>query len=164
MTRYSRGVRKPRIVSSSNEKTVEEALRLRITVVDPPPNVAWALQLGRDELVEPTAVTSSGISFDFSVEVVAAGPPGGFRFRGAAVQGRPGERFVYLCVGTYAGQVGASASGRTKISLEGITRKLLDEAKRKRSGVLEARFAGTARDGGPARASVPLLGEGWRAA
>jgi uncharacterized protein DUF5990 len=69
---------------------------------------------------------------------------------------------VYLCVGTYAGQVGAPASGRAKISLEGITPKLLDQAKRSR--VLEARFAGTARDGAPSRASVPLLGEGWRVA
>jgi len=164
MTRQRRGVRRPRNVSSSSKKAGDEALRLRITVVDPPPNAVWALQLGRDEVIEPTAITSSRISFDFSVEVVAGGSPGEFRLRGAAVQGRPGERFVYLCVGTYAGQVGAPASGRTKISLEGITAKHLDEVKRKRSGLLEARFAGTARDGGPSRASVSLLGEGWHAA
>jgi hypothetical protein len=29
---------------------------------------------------------------------------------------------------------------------------------------LEAQFEGTARDGGPSRASVPLLGKGWRVA
>jgi hypothetical protein len=148
-------------VPPSSKKNVDDVLRLRITAVDPPPNIDWALQLGRDELIKPTASTKSGVSFDFAVEVVAGDSPGDFRLRGPAVQGRPGERFVYLCVGAYAGQAGASASGRAKISLEGITRKLLDEVKRKRSGLLEARFAGTARDGGPSRASVPLLGEGW---
>ena len=147
----------------ASKKGPAEALGLRITVVDPPPNISWALQLGRDELIKPTASTSSSVSFDFSVEVVAGDSPADFRLRGPAVQGRPGERFVYVCVGTYAGQAGAAASGRAKISLEGITPKLVDRAKRKRSGVLEARFAGTARDGGPSRASVPLLGEGWRA-
>ena len=151
-------------MSPSSEKAAAEQLRLRITAVEPPANISWALQLGRDELVKPTASTKSRVSFDFSVDVVHGDSPGDFRLRGRAVQGRPGERFVYLCMGTYAGQVGASASGRAKISLEGITRKHLDEVKRKRSGVLEARFAGTARDGGPSRASVPLLGDGWCAA
>jgi hypothetical protein len=28
--------------------------------------------------------------------------------------------------------------------------------------VIEARIAGKAKDGGPAAASVPLLGDGWR--
>lgn len=146
---------------ASSKKTLAEALSLRITVVDPPPNISWALQLGRDRLVKPTASTKARVSFDFSVEVVAGDSPGAFRLRGPAVQGRLGERFVYLCVGAYAGQVGAPASGRAKISLEGITGKLLATADAKRSRVLEAQFAGTARDGGPSRASVPLLGEGW---
>ena len=148
-------------MSASRKKTSAEALALRITVVDPPPNISWALQLGRDELVKPTASTKTRISFDFSVEVVAGDAPDVFRFRGPAVQGRPGERFVYLCIGAYAGQVGAPAGWRAKISLEGITRKLLDAVKAKRSGVPKAQFAGTASDGGPSRASVPLLGVGW---
>ena len=138
-----------RIVSN---KGSTEKFALRITVVDPPPNISWALQLGRDELIKPGASTAARISFDFSVEVVEGESPGAFRLRGAAVQGRPGERFVYLCVGSYAGQLDASAS----------TRNLLDMVKGRRSGVLEAQFAGTARDGGPSRASVKLLGDGWR--
>ncbi len=147
----------------SSKKTTE-GLALRITVVNPPPNISWALQLGRDELVKPTVTSKSRISFDFAVEVVAGDSPGSFRLRGPAVQGRPGERFVYLCIGTYAGQAGSPAGGRAKISLEGITRKLLDAVSRTRSAVLEARFAGTARDGRPSMASVPLVGEGWRIA
>ena len=148
-----------RVVSN---KGSAETLGLRITVVDPPPNLSWALQLGRDKLLKPTARTAASISFDFSVDVVEGDSPSVFRLRGPAVQGRPGERFVYLCVGAYAGQLDASASGRAKVSLEGITRRLLDTVKGRRSGVLEAQFAGTSRDGGPSRASVKLLGDGWR--
>jgi hypothetical protein len=132
--------------------------------VDPPPNIAWALQLGRDERVRPSASANARVSFDFSVDVVAGDAPGSFRLRGPAVQGRPGERFVYLCVGSYAGQAGARASGRAKISLEGITRKHLDAVTARPSRLLEAQFRGTAADGGPSRASVQLLGEGWRVA
>ncbi|HEX5048151.1 MAG TPA: DUF5990 family protein [Gammaproteobacteria bacterium] len=147
----------------ASSKKASGELALRITVVDPPANISWALQLGRDELVEPTASTRTRISFDFSVEAVAGDGAGSLRLRGPAIQGRPGERFVYLCVGSYAGQAGAPASGRAKISVEGITRKLYEQARAKR-GVLQAELEGTARDGGPSRASVPLLGGGWRVA
>src|SRR6187549_2701512 len=95
-----------------------DTLALRITVVDPPPDILWALQLGRDEIVQPTDRTKTRITFDFTVEVVDGDAPARFRLRGPAVQGRPGERFVYLRMGSYAGQDGASG-WRAKISLEG---------------------------------------------
>ena len=146
----------------SGKKTPVDPLALRVTVVNPPANIAWALQLGRDELVKPTAVSKTHVSFDFTVDVVEDPSTGALRLRGPAVQGRPGERFVYLCIGAYAGQVDAPASGRAKVTLEGISRKLIDRARTKPSGRLEAEFAGTAHDGGPSRATVPLLGKGWR--
>jgi hypothetical protein len=144
------------------KKTSAETLSLRVTVVDPPPDVLWALQLGRDEIVKPTINTTNRISFDFTVEVVEDSSAAGFRLRGPAVQGRPGERFVYLRIGAYAGQVGAAAGWRAKIGLEGISRKLVAAVKKMGSGVLEVQFAGTGPKGGPACATVPLLGEGWR--
>jgi hypothetical protein len=100
------------------KKTPAETLALRITVVDPPPNILWGLQLGQDEVVKPTLNTTNRISFDFTVDVVEDSSSAGFRFRGPAVQGRPGGRFVYLCIGAYAGQVGASAGWRAKIGLK----------------------------------------------
>ena len=132
---------------------------MRVTVVDPPSNVEWALQLGRDELVRPTSRTATRIVFEFTVEVVEDDSTGSFRLRGPAVQGPRGKRFVYLCVGTYAGHAGTSVGGRVKVSLEGITRTLLVKAKR--GATLEAQFEGTGRNGGPVYASVRLLGEGW---
>jgi hypothetical protein len=146
---------------AGNKKNGIETISLRITVVDPPPSIIWALQLKKDELVKPTSNTKSRISFDFTVEVVEDSSAKGFRLRGPAVQGRPGGRFVYLRIGLYAGQVGTHIARRAKIGLEGIGRKLLEAVKKKRAGVLAVEFAGTDRKGEPACATVPLLGTGW---
>ena len=148
-------------MTTAKKKSATESLALRIVVVDPPPNILWALQLGSDEMVQPSSVTKSRISFDFAVEVVDGSSKGAFRLRGPAVQGRPGERFVYLRIGTYAGQTGTDVARRAKIGLEGITMKLLVAVRAKRAGVLEVQFAGTDSKGGAACATVPLLGKGW---
>ncbi len=140
------------------------SLALRITVVDPPPGILWALQLGREDVVKPSSVTKNRISFDFTVEVVEGDAKEPLRLKGPAVQGRPGKRFVYLRMGAYAGQPGIDAGWRAKIGLDGITRKLIDAVRPPRAGVLEVQFAGTGPKGGPACATVPLLGEGWRVA
>jgi len=150
-------------MAASSRNPPDATLRLRITVVEPPPGILWALQSGRDGIVQAAAQTKSRITFDFTVEVARGATAGSFRLRGPAVQGKPGGRFVYLRMGCYAGQDLASG-WRAKISLEGISRKLLDASLAKRSAVLEARFAGTAKNGGPACASVPLLGDGWTVA
>jgi hypothetical protein len=146
------------------KKTSAEKLILRITVIDPPPNIEWALQLGDEQIVKPTSNTQRRICFDFTVDVVEDSSPAGFRLRGSAVQGRPGARFVYLRMGAYAGQAGAPAGWRAKISLEGISQALLAELRTRGSGLLEAQFAGTGRKGAPACATVPLLGKGWQIA
>jgi len=148
-------------VPAPKKKTSAESVALRITVIDPPPNISWALQLGRDELVKPTSASKARISFDFTVEVAEDPSTDGIRLRGPAVQGRPGEKFVYLCIGAYAGQADAPAGWRAKIGLEGITKKLVAAARAKPSAVLEVQFMGTGPKGGPACATVPLLRNGW---
>jgi hypothetical protein len=146
------------------KKRPNETLSLRIAVIDPPAGFMWALQRGQAELVKPTLSTKSRIAFDFTVDAIPDDSEAGYRLAGPVVQGRIGERFVYVCVGTYAGQIDTPIGRRAKIRLEGITRKLIAAAKAKRDGTLEVQFAGRDSKGKPACATVPLLGKGWHVA
>lgn len=102
---------------------------------------------GDDALVWTTEIT---------VKPSADGTPD---FAGPAVQGKRGERFFYLSwSGEWAGH--REMFRRLKFHLRDLTPAQLDRA-RKSGGTLEARVHAVAKDGGPACASVPLLG-GWK--
>ena len=135
-------------------------VRLRIVVEQPPAGVQWRLQQGQAELVAPTRVTSDAVHFEFALRV---GPPrdGLPNFLGPAAQGPADGRFVYINSGRRAAQQGTGWDRRAKVPLRGITAALLDAALAAEGHLLEARFAGTGKDGGPACATVPLA-EGWR--
>jgi hypothetical protein len=77
---------------------------------------------------------------------------------GPFVQGPRGKRFVYIDIGTYAGQSASSWGRRLKIPLDGIPAKFIAAG-----GILEARVPGTGRDGGPNCATVQDF-EGWKPA
>lgn len=135
-------------------------LTVRIRIEAPPEGVAWALQLGRTELVRPVR-ESPHLEFVAAVRVVA-GTDGKLDFRGAAVQGPRGGRFVYLTSGTRAGQRDSCWNRRAKVSLEGLRPLLAEEAGAVTATHGVAAIRGTGRDGGPACASVPLIGAGWK--
>ena len=134
-------------------------LTLRIVVVRPPSGVEWRVQSGRDELLAPRSASPDTIAFEVNVNVTKQGP---VIFRGAVTQGPPKARFVYVNSGTRAGQVASCWDRRAKISLVGITRAQVAHAFENADALLESRIVGTARDGGPACATVPLLDGGWR--
>jgi hypothetical protein len=135
-------------------------LTVRIIVEAPPPGVEWALQLGRDQLVPPSK-RASALEFHATLRVVA-GKDGSPDLRGPAVQGPRNGRFVYLNSGVRAGQVGSAFDRRAKVSLEGLRAVLSKGGAEHNSQGAVASIAGTGRDGGPACASVSLLGGGWR--
>jgi hypothetical protein len=134
------------------------SLNLRLLILDPPPGVKWALQLGKNDLVEPRALSDSRIIFEFEVEVIVKEGPDSFRLRGPAVQGPRGSRFIYINSGAYAGDASSQWGRRAKVPLEGITWALIQQATKPKKRVLEAQFVGTGRDGGPACASIHLIG------
>lgn len=139
---------------------MESEIPLRITVVDPPADVALAVQRGRDGLLPPTRRTADAAVFDFTVRVGERdGRP---NFLGEFAQGTPADRFVYVNAGACAGQAGSRWQRRAKIKLATITREMVDAALADPGAVLEARFDGIGRDGGPACATVPLRDGGWR--
>jgi hypothetical protein len=130
--------------------------KFRIVVVDPLPGVTYALQRGRSELLPPIRSTATELVFEFALTIadIDADPP---RLTGEFAQGPPDKRFVYISSGSMAGQAGSPWSRRAKVPLYGIGKSELSDASQRDGVVLEARIRGTAKDGGPACATVPLL-------
>lgn len=87
-----------------------QELILRIVVLDPPRGVAFAVQRGREQLEAAQVARGSKLRFDVQVQI--RGDRGAVDFRGPAVQGRRGDRFVYLNSGTFAGQADSCWSRR----------------------------------------------------
>lgn len=137
-------------------------LPLRVTVLRPPPEVAFQMQRGRNELLPPTSFTDRAISFDVVLRVRGSLPGDRPNIVGPLAQGPPNGRFLYVNSGTRAGQRDSCWDRRAKIPLAGITWPLVREVNATPGAHLEAFIEGTAPDGGPACASVQLLEGGWR--
>ena len=116
------------------------------------------MQRGPRELIEPVRTSAREVVFEATVRIRDDGrrTP---NVLGDVTQGPRDGRFVYINAGTSAGDPASPWTRRAKISLAGITWTHVENA---RGGVLETRFHGTARDGGPSCATVPLLG--WKVA
>ena len=143
-------------------KRADRVLTLRITVVDPPPDVEFQVQHGRDDLTAPVRVSRGAIVFEFPIRI-GARPTGEPNFLGPYAQGPTDGRFVYVNSGTLAGQSDSSWTRRAKIPLTSIDWLLIEHAGT-HGGVLEVSFKGTGRDGGPTCASVKLPDGAWRVA
>jgi hypothetical protein len=134
-------------------------LRLRITVVGPPAGVALRMQRGRFERSDAVSASGDALVFEFPVTVADAActPP---RFTGPFAQGPADERFVYINVGTSAGQHDSPWTRRIKVPLYSIAPELVAEALATDGAMLAAKISGIGRDGTPACATVKLL-EPW---
>ncbi len=143
-------------------KAEPRELPLRVVMEHPLPGVAIALQrgaTGKATLVGPSQSLPEALVFDFAVALDGCTADGAPRLLGPFVQGPPNARFVYLGVGTYAGQLGSPWNRRVKVPLGGIGWEAIEALPP--SGRLVVHIAGKGRDGGPACASVPLLPPGW---
>jgi hypothetical protein len=139
---------------------MKQEIPIRIIVHDPLPNVSMQVQKGKDELLPPAETSANSISFEFMITVdLDPGTP--LNFLGKFAQGPKDQRFIYVNSGTYGGQVNTGWARRAKISLMTITRDQVAKAVSS-GGKLEAAIQGrNGRDGGPACASVPVVG-GWK--
>jgi hypothetical protein len=136
---------------------------IRLVLVDPPAGVDFGIQRGRGDQYETVFVQQRKrreVSFDFSLAVADSRKDGHPNFLGVFAQGPPARRFVYIDVGTYAGQKDTSWARRMIVPLEGITWELIQRVVRKPGYRLSARIPGTGKDGGPNCATVQFLG-GW---
>jgi hypothetical protein len=122
-------------------------LSLRVVLERPTPGADFGLQRGRGgdyQTVQTQRSLGGDLHFEFT-PVVKPGPD----FSGPFVQGARGGRFVYIDIGTYAGQKETPWSRRLKIPLSGITAGMIAAG-----GTIEARVAGSGRDGSPSCGTV----------
>lgn len=123
-------------------------IRLRIVIENPVPGVLHSLQQDDAPLDPKNSVSGEALSFDFSVRV---GP--GPKFFGKQVRAEGKERrFVYIRIGTLAGDPASAWTRRMKIDIHDIDPELLEQAAK--AGVLVGTIGGTAKDGSPACATI----------
>lgn len=131
-------------------KRDQTEIRARITIENPVAGVWHSLQAKDGHPMDPsTSGSGEHLSFDFPLRI---GP--GPKFYGDQVRPEgPQRRFVYIRVGTAAGQHGSPWSRRMKIDIHDTDPALLDKIVRN-GGILELTVDGTAKDGSPACATI----------
>ncbi|HEV2083241.1 MAG TPA: DUF5990 family protein [Brevundimonas sp.] len=129
-------------------------IRVRLTIDDPVPGVRYSLQ--KDDMpFEPVTAAEAPLSFDVPITLHDDG-----RITGPFVRREGKERrFVYLRIGTSAGDHASEWSRRAKIDVHDIPRDLLDRARA--GAVLEVGLPGRGKDGSPACATVRPV-RAWR--
>jgi hypothetical protein len=141
---------------------MDRELTLRIILQKPTSRVDFGLQKGRGnnyETVQAQRSKGKDLLFECSVRVNKAkdSTP---NFLGEFVQGPFGERFLYIDIGTYAGQTETCWSRRLKIPLREITWEQIDKASKGAASALQTCVPGVGKDGSPACATVKPF-SGW---
>ena len=133
----------------------DTAITLRLTIADPVSGVRYSLQKD-DAPFQPVTAGDGPLSFDVPVRL-----SGDNRFLGPFVRREgPQRRFVYIRIGTSAGDHASPWSRRAKIDIHDIPPRLLDRAREGRT--LEVVLPGRGADGSPVCATVRPKAP-WRA-
>lgn len=117
---------------------------LRLIIDDPVPGVRYSLQ--KDDIpFEPRTAGDGPLAFELPIHLHPDG-----RMTGPFVRREgPQRRFVYIRIGTLAGDHASSWTRRAKIDIHDIPPALLTA-----EAMLERHLPGRARDGSPACATV----------
>jgi hypothetical protein len=156
---FSKPFRLGENMETARDSTAEQSLRLRVILMRPPAGVDYGIQEGRGtsyRTIQKRRGDGRDVVLDCTLAVKTKN--GNPQLSGPIVQGPPATRFLYVDVGQMAGQKTCPWSRRIKIPLGELTPVLLKKVL-KAGGVLVAKVQGTAKDGGPACATVPLLDE-----
>jgi hypothetical protein len=143
--------------------SMEHELTLRIVLEKPLPGVDFGVQKGKGssyETIQKQRSKGKDLVFEFTVRVKAGTRTSAPNFLGPFVQGPTDERFIYIDIGTCAGQTETGWSRRLKIPLKGITSNDIDTVLADSGSRLEARIQATGRDGGPTCGTVKPF-SGW---
>ncbi len=143
----------------------EIEITLRIILESPPAGVDFALQKGSGdnfECLQKQRSDGGDLTFEFPLRVKMADGETP-NFLGHFAQGKRDERFIYIDIGTIAGQIFSPWSRRLKVPLKGITDEMIAEFQSGKGLIFETKVAGTGRDGGPNCATVKPFA-GWTVA
>jgi len=139
-------------------------LTLTVVLEKPTAGVDFGLQKGSGhsyEIIQKQRSTGADLRFSCPVQVKGTRDkdleP---KLAGPYVQGPAGARFLYIGIGTYAGQADSIWSRRLKIPLAGITWAHIDALAADETALLHTRVPGTGKDGSPNCATVKPFA-GW---
>jgi hypothetical protein len=143
---------------------MDTVLALRIIIEKPLAGIDYALQLGSGSKFELVQNQVSGVDdLVFNPTVKVKGKKDETPdFAGPFVQGSKGDRFIYINIGTYAGNPQSEWGRRLKVPVRDIGQDTIDKLTGNQSLVLETRVPGIGKDGTPTCATVKPFA-GWHA-
>lgn len=141
---------------------MDQGLKLRIVLASPPSGVDFGLQQGSGSAyttIQKQRSNSQDLIFELTIRVKYNNPsvPD---FTGSFVQGNRNNRFIYIDIGTSAGQTDSPWTRRLKIPLQEIGDDMCRQAFANPGLVLETHVPGTGRDAGPNCGTVKPF-NGW---
>ncbi len=144
---------------------MDNGLPFYIVLQKPTIGVLFGLQKGSGSQYEVVqaqiAIADNDLHFNLLVDVRAKSEKYNEPvFKSPFVQGPPLNQFIYIDIGSIAGQIGGWIR-RLKIPLVGITLQMIADVKANPKLVLETHVPGTGKDGGPNCATVKPFG-GWK--
>ena len=141
---------------------MNQELTLKIVVENPPGGVHFGLQKGKGNKYETIQIQRSvdkNVEFEFPI-TVKLNKDGLPDFFGEFVQGPPNQRFIYIDIGTAAGQKQTSWTRRLKVPLTGINLNTIEVLASSINKILKTTIPGTGRDNGPNCGTVKPF-SGW---
>ena len=140
----------------------EQTLPFRIIVEKPVAGTVYGLQKGSGnsyETLQRQVSDSGDLLFDIAI-ALKKNKVGRIVLHGPLIHGPSHERFLYVDIGSYAGQENAPFSGRLKIPLPNSLEEFITEAAD--GGALVTRISGTkGKEGRPNTGTVKPF-DGWK--
>jgi len=144
---------------------METEITLQIILIKPTRDVDFGLQKGSGnnyETVQKQRSDSTDLFFKFPIIIKGEKQKDPLpKFSGDFIQGPAGSKFIYIDIGTCAGQINTQWSRRLKIPLTGISWANIDKLQSNPKLILETTVPGTGKDGGPNCATVKPF-DGWK--
>jgi len=143
--------------------SAETECTFQIRLEKPPVGIDFGLQKGHGnsyETIQKQRSANGDLYFDFSAKLKET-PNAEPDFLGPFVQGPKGGRFVYIGIGTYAGEANSPWGRRLKIPLTGINSAMIGKLNKDSLLIFVTTVPGTGKDGGPNCATVKPFA-GWQ--